>query len=128
VPAGYEKTHSRVLISVMDMTERRQAEEALRRSEATLKSVISASPVGIALVTIDRTISWISDGMSAMTGYTPEETKIRSLRELYPTDEEFARVDAIVYGEIRKGAIGTVDTKWVRNKAQGRLRCLHHGI
>jgi len=128
VPAGYEKTHSRVLISVMDMTERRQAEEALRRSEATLKSVISASPVGIALVTIDRTIIWISDGMSAMTGYTPEETKIRSLRELYPTDEEFARVDAIVYGEIRKGAIGTVDTKWVRNKAQGRLRCLHHGI
>jgi PAS domain S-box-containing protein len=108
-----------------EVDERKRAEEALKKSEATLRSVFSASPIGFALLGFDRDIEWMSDGMIALTWYTLEEAKTRSLRELYETDDEFLRVGQIVYQAVRKGVVGTVETRWVRK--DGEVLDVHLG-
>ena len=106
-----------------DITKERQTEEALKKSESTLRSVLSASPTGIFLVTSDRIISWINDRMSSMTGYTLEDIKSRDMRILYPTDKEFIFTEKIIYGEISRGSIKEINTKWVRK--DGRIIDVH---
>ncbi|HUJ70030.1 MAG TPA: CHASE domain-containing protein, partial [Syntrophorhabdales bacterium] len=96
-----------------EVDERRRAEEAFKKSEATLRSVFSASPVGFALLGFDRTIEWVSDGMTALNGYTVDDAKTRDLRELYETTEEYLRVGPIIYGAVRDGTIADVETRWV---------------
>ena len=97
-----------------EVDERKRAEEALETNEATLRSVFSASPIGFALLGFDRTIEWVSDGMIALTGYTADDVRTRDLRELYETESEFLRVGGIVYGALRNGTMGHVETRWVR--------------
>jgi PAS domain-containing protein len=46
---GHEDTLSKVLLSMIDITERRQAEEHLRESEQKLRSVLEESTDGIIL-------------------------------------------------------------------------------
>jgi two-component system, cell cycle sensor histidine kinase and response regulator CckA len=107
--------NSYVCATIRNIAERKQAEEALKRSEATLRSVFTASPVATALVTPhNRAISWINDRMIAMLGYVFEDLRAQGPRALYRTDEEFARVGEILYSPVRRGEVGETDTQWVR--------------
>ncbi|MBA4389772.1 MAG: hypothetical protein C0399_02410 [Syntrophus sp. (in: bacteria)] len=102
-----------ICASIHNITERKGIEKTLWKSEATLRSVFAASPVGIALLTPERMTNWINDKMTSIIGYTAADMKRSGSRVLYPDDEEFARVGEIVYGEVRHGNIGTTDTRWV---------------
>ena len=97
-----------------DITHRKLTEESLRRSEATMRSILSASPIGIAVQNADRAAHWFNASMSSITGYTQEEIRIYGARKVYESDEEYQRVKEVVWGEIEKGADGTTDTRWVR--------------
>jgi len=99
------------LSTARDITEQRHAEDALRESEATLKSILQAAPVGIGIVK-NRIISWTNDTLRAMTGYTAEELAGKSSKILYPTDEEFYYVGEEKYRQIREYGSGTVETRW----------------
>lgn len=107
-------THYGRILTFHDITERRRTVKALRQSEATLKSVLAASPVGFAIISLERAAEWISDGMVAITGYTLEETKAGNLCDLYETYEEFLRVGESIYGAVRGGTVGMAETRWVR--------------
>ena len=102
---------------------RKEAEEAVKRSEATLKSVLSASPVGIALCRNDRTVDWINDRLTAMTGYALEEVKGKVPAFLYASSDEFHRIEEELFSPIRLGAVGTAETKWIRK--DGTLHDVH---
>ncbi|OPY69359.1 MAG: Blue-light-activated protein [Syntrophorhabdaceae bacterium PtaU1.Bin034] len=106
-----------------DITERKQAEQALRRSESTLRSVFSAAPVGIAITSIDRVPEWMNEAMTAITGYTAEELKEGGAKAFYTSEEEFARVGRIILDGIEKSGIGVIDTKWVHKN--GEIRDVH---
>ena len=106
-----------------DITQQKEMQEALKRSEAMLRSVVNTAPIGIALATPDRIIKWVNSAMADMAGYTVEGLQDKSARMLYPSDEEFACVQEVVYGAIKRGAMGTMDTKWINSN--GRLLDVH---
>jgi two-component system cell cycle sensor histidine kinase/response regulator CckA len=91
--------------------ERQRAEEAVKRSEATLKSVFRAAPIGIGLV-IDRVFQWTNDTLHGMVGYSADELRGRNARMLYPSDEEYERVGREKYAEIAERGTGAVDTRF----------------
>ena len=96
-----------------DFTERKQAEESLRESEATLKSIFRAAPTGIGMV-VDRVIKQANDRLCEMTGYSREELLEKNARILYLTDEDFEYVGQEKYKQISERGTGTVETRWQR--------------
>jgi PAS domain S-box-containing protein len=96
-----------------DVSEQKQAEEALRASEASLASIFRAAPVGIGIVS-DRILLRVNDRICSMTGYSPDELIGKNARILYPTDEEYEYVGTVKYTLMREQGTGTVETRWRR--------------
>ncbi len=112
-----------VRVYATDITKARRAEEAVKKSEATLKSVLSASPVGIALCRNDRAVDWINDRLTAMTGYTLAEVRGKVPTFLYPSSDEFLRIEEELYDPIRLGDVGIAEMKWIHK--DGTLHDVH---
>jgi PAS domain S-box-containing protein len=100
-----------ILSIVRDISDRMAADEALKKSEATLKSLLMAAPIGIGLVA-DRVLGLINAHMLNMLGYTDEELQGKSSRILYENDEEYDRVGEIKYSEIHRSGSGSIETQW----------------
>jgi PAS domain S-box-containing protein len=96
-----------------DVTEQKQAEEALRTSETSLASIFRAAPVGIGLVS-DRVLIRVNNRICEMTGYSPDELVGKNSRILYPDDEEYEYVGTVKYAMIEQRGTGTVETRWMR--------------
>ncbi len=118
----YKDKSAGVVFTVQDITERKQMEEILKRNEATMGSIFAAAPVGIALITNDRKISWTNDGMKHITGHTIEELEFNA-KNVYLSEEEFKRVGEAVYGKVWDGEVGETDTKWIHK--DGRILDVH---
>jgi two-component system cell cycle sensor histidine kinase/response regulator CckA len=89
------------------------AEEALERSEATLRSIFRVAPVGIGLVS-DRVLLWVNDLICEVLGYSSDELIGKSARVLYPSDAEYEYVGQEKYAQISERGTGTVETRWQR--------------
>ena len=98
---------------VRDVTERRNAEEALRASEARLKAIFKAAPTGIGVV-IDRRLVEVNDRLCEMVGYAASELIGQSARILYPSDEDFEFVGREKYRQIAERGTGSVETRFRR--------------
>lgn len=99
--------------SVQDVTDAKQAELALRRSEALSRSILRAAPVGIGMLS-NRVFLEVNDAMTAITGYRADELIGRSARMLYPSQAEFDYVGTEKYRQIHAHGIGSVETRWLR--------------
>ncbi len=91
----------------------KRVEEALRESEASMKSILTAAPIGIGLAH-NRVLAWVSDWMNEMLGYSGDELIGKSARLLYENEEEFERVGIEKYREINEQGIGKIETRWIR--------------
>ena len=100
----------RMLGTHVDITERKAAEEALRASEAKMRSIFLASPIGIGLVA-DRVFMEVNDRFCQMLGYAREELVGRPSSEVYPTKEDFEYVGREKYRQIAEFGTGTVETR-----------------
>ncbi|UCD83224.1 MAG: PAS domain S-box protein [Deltaproteobacteria bacterium] len=89
-PPGYED-YSRVLVSIDDITERKQAEEKLQRAQVELSAILENAPLAMILVDMDRRIRKANGYAAKMVGRTPEEMiGLRggeALRCLYSLDD-----------------------------------------
>ena len=92
---------------------RRQAEEALHKNEAKLKSILGTAPTGIG-VAIDEVILDANESLCDMTGYSRQELLHCSARLLYPTEEEYHWVDRDHHRRISEQGAGAVETRWRR--------------
>ena len=99
--------------TVTDISELKRVQEALRKNEALLGSILKAAPIGVGIVH-DRVLGWVNEGMTAMTGYAVDEIKGQSARVLYPDEEEFERAGREKYAEIKARGKGAVETRWRR--------------
>ncbi len=96
---------------VVNITERKKIEEALRASEEKLRSIFRAAPVGIGL-TGDRIILDANEHLCKITGYGKKELINAPARMLYPSDEEYEWVGREKYHQISESGTGTVETIW----------------
>ncbi len=105
---------------ILEITERRQkerellaAQKQLKESEARLKNVFQASPLGITLVK-NRRILWHNDNMAKMSGYSSDEFYGKNARMLYTDDEEFERVGRVINSLGPNKKTSEIETRWVR--------------
>ncbi|MBN1195127.1 MAG: PAS domain S-box protein [Methanomicrobiaceae archaeon] len=98
---------------LFDITERRNAEALLREREAVLRSIFTASPVGIAMIA-ESTILEVNDTFCVMTGYAPGELINQRTRVLYDDDTEYTAVVNTIADGIRTTGTGSVETHWRR--------------
>ena len=97
---------------IRDLRERKRAEEALQESEAKMRSVFRAAPIGIGLVS-QRAIVDVNDRLCEIIGYTKEELVGKNARVLYPTDEDYEYVGTEKYRQIDERGTGTVETRFL---------------
>ncbi len=71
-PAKY-RGHNARIVSCRDITERKKAEDALRRSEAKFRAVVENSYDGILFCDANASISYRSPSYSRINGYEDEE-------------------------------------------------------
>jgi PAS domain S-box-containing protein len=96
-----------------EIKNRKRVEKRLRKSEAYIKGILKAAPIGIGLVQ-DRVVRWTNERMSKMLGYSENELVGQSARIAYESDEEFQRVGQVKYAEIQQGGSGAVETRLKR--------------
>jgi PAS domain S-box-containing protein len=78
-----------ILSFVEDITQRKDAEEALRQSEERFRSAFDTAPIGMAIVSLEGTLIQVNQPIIKMFGYT--ETEILNLNVValsYPEDME----------------------------------------
>jgi diguanylate cyclase (GGDEF)-like protein/PAS domain S-box-containing protein len=73
---SYKGTH---LVSLVDLTERKHAEEALRDSETRYRTIVETAQEGIWTIDADNHTSFVNPKMAEILGYTVEEMQGRSL-------------------------------------------------
>jgi two-component system cell cycle sensor histidine kinase/response regulator CckA len=98
---------------VRDISERKQAEQVLKSSEAKLKSAFKAAPIGMGFVK-NRIVGWTNDQMSSILGYMQDEMWGMDARMLYENEEEYERVGREKHVEIRKKGLGALETRMKR--------------
>jgi len=96
-----------------DITSRRLAEEALRKSEEHLQGIFRVAPTGIGVVR-NRVLTRVNQRICDMTGYSQEELLGHSARMLYPAQGFFDHVGSEKYRQIKKNGTGEMETLWRR--------------
>jgi formate hydrogenlyase transcriptional activator len=75
--------------SVIDVTERKQAEDRIRKSEMELRNILDFAPQQVAVLGPDRARIYINQAMLDYLGLTYEQWRIRdSRRSVHPDDWE----------------------------------------
>ena len=93
-----------------EITQRKLTGKTLKESEAALRSILRAVPIGIGVV-CDRVIKEANEGLCEILGYSSEEILGNSARMFYLTDEDFAYVGHEKYAQIHEKGIGAVETR-----------------
>ena len=87
--------------AVSDVTPRRRAEEALRKSEERWRSVFENSAIGVALTDLNGRFVTTNHVFQTMTGYTEEE--LRALSFLDVTHEDYREGNWALITELLEG-------------------------
>ncbi len=93
-----------VLVRARDITDRRQAEAALRANEERFRATFEQVAVGLAHVGLDGQWLRVNEKLCAILGYTREELLTRTFQDVtYPADldTDLAQVRRLLAGEIQ---------------------------
>jgi len=102
----------RELREAQERRARRLAEQTLRESEATLRGIFRAAPIGIGMAQ-DRILRWVNRHLCEMTGYRIEELVGRSARMLYASEAAYEAAGA-AYARLAREGTAQTETLWRR--------------
>jgi PAS domain S-box-containing protein len=106
-----------VIINLRDITERKQIEETLRKSELMFRSLFTNNPVGIFLLK-DRTFVEVNPAFCNIIGYTAEELIGKPVRIGYANDEEYVRAGRTLYKQVAKKGLGITEARLKRKDGE----------
>jgi PAS domain S-box-containing protein len=102
-----------------DITERKQAEEALRQREAMLRSVFRATPVGLCIMK-DRVFQSANKAWYDTFGYAETDIIGHTTRMLYENEEEYERVGRELVTGLSESGFVSVQTRLQRKDGVSR--------
>jgi len=116
-----------VLVCLEDVTELKQVLKSLSDSEARLKSIFQAAPVGIGTLVPEtdngnvtsRVLCDINESLCQITGYPESELKGKEARLLYASQQEYERIGRELYSQIKAANTGKAESRLKRK--DGRL-------
>jgi diguanylate cyclase (GGDEF)-like protein/PAS domain S-box-containing protein len=83
---GTSVLRNRMIVSMQDITQLRQQQEALRISEERHRFLAENASDVIWTMEPDGSISYVSPSIEAVRGFTPAEAMVQSLEEIHPTE------------------------------------------
>jgi PAS domain S-box-containing protein len=103
-----------VVLAMNNITARKQAEEALRSSEARFRAIFEQAAVGIGQIDLDGRILTTNQMVSQILGYSREELRQKTFEEItHPEDlpGELELIDGIIAG---RDSSYTVEKRYLR--------------
>ena len=103
--------------TLMDISERKQAEVTLRESESRLRVMLENQIVGI-VTTKDRVMLWTNPAYERMLGYDKGELVGMPTRQLYVSEESYQSFLTQAYPVISSGNIFRTQYEYLRKDGQ----------
>jgi PAS domain S-box-containing protein len=100
---AYRPAPGQFAVIFIDITERKQTENALRRSEERFRKIFEEGPLGMAIVGLDYHLVKVNAMLCQMLGYTQQElTNLTFAQVTYPedVDKDVQHVQRLLRGEI----------------------------
>ncbi|MEF2231823.1 MAG: PAS domain S-box protein [Pseudodesulfovibrio sp.] len=115
VPPEYRDTLSRVIVSLIDVTPRKRAEQALKESEERYRALVENSQEGV-VVFMDNSPVFVNEATIRLFGYSLEDLQGLDILEiLHPDDRERILCGSRFPGETGACRVLTRDgaVKWI---------------
>ena len=114
------------VITFIDITERKQAEAALRKSEERWRSVYENSAIGVALTGLNGRFLAANRAYEKMLGYTEEE--LRKLTFLEITEEDYRDANSELISELLEGKRQQFQIEKQYRRKDGTLRWVSNNV
>src|SRR5580700_5278626 len=114
------------VITFIDITERKHAEAALRKSEERWRSVYENSAIGVALTDLNGRFLAVNRAYEKMLGYTEEE--LRKLTFLEITEEDYRDANWELVSELLEGKRQQFQIEKQYRRKDGTLRWVSNNV
>ncbi|HNX91468.1 MAG TPA: PAS domain S-box protein, partial [Candidatus Omnitrophota bacterium] len=102
-----------VTATIVDVSERKRSEEALKKNEAVLNSMLQGTPVGVALLS-KRKFWKVNSSLCRIIGYSEQELLGQETRVLYVDQAGYERVGKDTYEQMMRVGLGMAEAKLKR--------------